>query len=107
MLALRPFAGFVWLLVLVLPWFVAIIAKSGDSFFAHSVGHDMLAKVASGQEAHGAPPGLYLLLFWVTFWPGSMLAGPGGADGLAGAARTGRAVSAGLAGAVVDRVRSS
>jgi 4-amino-4-deoxy-L-arabinose transferase-like glycosyltransferase len=35
----------------------------------------MLAKVASGQEAHGAPPGYYLLLFWVTFWPGCVLAG--------------------------------
>ena len=35
----------------------------------------MLAKVTSGQEAHGAPPGYYLLLFWVTFWPGSVLAG--------------------------------
>ena len=35
----------------------------------------MLDKVASGQEAHGAPPGFYLLLFWVTFWPGAVLAG--------------------------------
>jgi 4-amino-4-deoxy-L-arabinose transferase-like glycosyltransferase len=72
---LRPFAGLVWLLVLVLPWFAAIIAKSGDSFFVQSVGEDMLAKVFGGQEAHGAPPGLYFVLFWVTFWPGSILAG--------------------------------
>ena len=35
----------------------------------------MLAKMTSGQEAHGAPPGYYLLLFWVTFWPGAVLAG--------------------------------
>ena len=61
--------------MLVLPWFVAIVAKSGDSFFAQSIGEDMLAKVTSGQEAHGAPPGFYFLLFWVTFWPGSVLAG--------------------------------
>ncbi len=27
------------------------------------------------QESHGAPPGAYLLLFWVTFWPGAPLAG--------------------------------
>jgi len=26
------------------------------------------------QEAHGAPPGTYLLLFWLTFWPGATLA---------------------------------
>ena len=34
----------------------------------------MLSKLAA-QESHGAPPGLYLLLFWVTFWPGAPLAG--------------------------------
>ena len=72
---LRPLAGLAWLFVLVLPWFVAIVAKSGDSFFAQSIGQDMLAKITSGQEAHGAPPGFYLALFWVTFWPGSVLAG--------------------------------
>jgi 4-amino-4-deoxy-L-arabinose transferase-like glycosyltransferase len=72
---LRPFAGLAWLLLLVLPWFVAIVAKSGASFFAQSVGEDMLSKVFGGQESHGAPPGLYFLLFWITFWPGSILAG--------------------------------
>ncbi|MDO9412426.1 MAG: glycosyltransferase family 39 protein [Pseudolabrys sp.] len=72
---LRPLAGFAWLIVLVLPWFIAIVAKSGDDFFMKAVGDDMLSKITSGQEAHGAPPGLYLLLFWVTFWPGAILAG--------------------------------
>jgi 4-amino-4-deoxy-L-arabinose transferase-like glycosyltransferase len=72
---LRPLAGLAWLLLLVMPWFIAIILKSGDKFFALSVGEDMLAKVFSGQEAHGAPPGFYLALFWVTFWPGAVLAG--------------------------------
>jgi 4-amino-4-deoxy-L-arabinose transferase-like glycosyltransferase len=72
--ALRPVPGIAWMLLLVVPWFAAIVAKSGASFFVRSIGHDMLAKVASGQEAHGAPPGLYLLLFFVTFWPGAVLA---------------------------------
>jgi 4-amino-4-deoxy-L-arabinose transferase-like glycosyltransferase len=71
----RPVAGVAWLIVLVLPWFVAIIAKSGGGFLAQSVGEDMLAKVIGGQESHGAPPGYYFLLFWATFWPGSVLAG--------------------------------
>ena len=35
----------------------------------------MLSKFVGAQESHGAPPGLYLLLFWVTFWPGATLAG--------------------------------
>jgi 4-amino-4-deoxy-L-arabinose transferase-like glycosyltransferase len=72
--ALRPLVGFAWMIVLVLPWFVAIVAKSGAAFFTDAVGHDMLAKVTSGQEAHGAPPGYYLLLFFITFWPGAVLA---------------------------------
>jgi 4-amino-4-deoxy-L-arabinose transferase-like glycosyltransferase len=71
----RPLTGFLWMLLLVAPWFIAIVMKSGDDFFMKSVGDDMLSKVTSGQEAHGAPPGYYFLLFWITFWPGSVLAG--------------------------------
>jgi 4-amino-4-deoxy-L-arabinose transferase-like glycosyltransferase len=71
---LRPVWGLMWLLVLVLPWFVAIFWRAGDTFFADSIGGDMLSKLAA-QESHGAPPGLYLVLFWVTFWPGAALAG--------------------------------
>src|ERR1700710_2780069 len=39
---LRPVWGLTWTLVLVLPWFVAIFLKSGESFFANSLGDDML-----------------------------------------------------------------
>ncbi|MGE0036300.1 MAG: ArnT family glycosyltransferase [Xanthobacteraceae bacterium] len=74
LLALKPLAGIAWFAVLVLPWFVAILWKAGDEFFAASVGQDLLSKVAQGQESHGAPPGYYLLLFWLTFWPGAALA---------------------------------
>ena len=75
LLALRPLPGLLWLLVLVLPWFIAIYARVGTQFLIGSVGEDMLAKVASPQETHGAPPGLYLILFFVTFFPASILAG--------------------------------
>src|SRR5437016_4420880 len=70
---LRPVWGLMWMLVLVLPWFIAIYWRAGDTFFTDSVGGDMLSKLAA-QESHGAPPGLYLLLFWITFWPGAPLA---------------------------------
>ncbi len=76
MLTLRPLVGVVWFALLVLPWFIAIIQRSGESFFSESIGRDLLSKIASGQESHGAPPGFYLLLFWVTFFPGAMLTGP-------------------------------
>ena len=72
--ALRPISGVLWLCLLVLPWFFAIVSRSGTSFFAESVGHDLMSKLTSGQEAHGAPPGYYFALFWVTFWPGATLA---------------------------------
>jgi 4-amino-4-deoxy-L-arabinose transferase-like glycosyltransferase len=71
---LRPVLGLIWMLLLVLPWFVAIFWRAGDTFFTDSIGGDMLSKLAA-QESHGAPPGVYLLLFWVTFWPGAALAG--------------------------------
>ena len=70
---LRPVWGLMWTLVLVLPWFLAIFWRAGNTFFADSIGGDMLSKLAA-QETHGAPPGLYLLLFWITFWPGAPLA---------------------------------
>lgn len=76
LLTLRPLVGVAWFAVLVLPWFLAIVLRSGDSFFSDSIGRDLLLKIASGQESHGAPPGYYLLLYWVTFFPGAILTGP-------------------------------
>jgi 4-amino-4-deoxy-L-arabinose transferase-like glycosyltransferase len=70
---MRPVWGMMWTLVLVLPWFIAIYWRAGDAFFSDSLGGDMLSKLAA-QESHGAPPGVYLLLFWITFWPGAPLA---------------------------------
>ena len=74
LLALKPLVGIAWLALLVLPWFIAIVGRAGDAFFAESVGQDLLSKVFAGQESHGAPPGTYFVLFWLTFWPGATLA---------------------------------
>jgi 4-amino-4-deoxy-L-arabinose transferase-like glycosyltransferase len=71
---LRPGIGVVALLALVLPWFIAIVVRTRGGFISESLGQDLLGKVAGSQESHGAPPGSYFLLFWVTFWPGSPLA---------------------------------
>ena len=73
-LALKPLVGIAWFVLLVLPWFLAIIGRTGDAFFAESVGQDLLSKLFAGQESHGAPPGYYFVLFWFTFWPGATLA---------------------------------
>src|SRR5258706_594940 len=44
---LRPVWGLMWTLVLVLPWFVAIFWRAGDTFFADSIGGDMLSKLGA------------------------------------------------------------
>ena len=71
---LRPIPGLFWVFVLTLPWFIAILTRSGEAFLVESLGKDLFAKIISGQESHGAPPGFYLALFWLTFWPAAPLA---------------------------------
>jgi 4-amino-4-deoxy-L-arabinose transferase-like glycosyltransferase len=73
--ALRPLIGIPVFLLMVAPWFFAILMRTGSTFFSDSIGGDMLSKVYSGQEGHGAPPGYFVVLFFLTFWPASLLAG--------------------------------
>jgi len=73
---LRPKLGLPVMLAIVAPWLILITIKTQGAFFSESVGHDMMAKVAGGQESKGFPPGYYTLLFPVTFWPWSLLALP-------------------------------
>src|ERR1700688_3605017 len=73
--ALRPLYGVVWLVVLALPWFIAIYARTGSAFLLDSVVHDTLGKIANSQESHGGPPGYYVVLFFATFFPACILAG--------------------------------
>lgn len=67
--ALSPLKGIAFVLLLVSPWLVAIGWISHGAFFTQSIGRDMLGKVASGQQSHGAPPGTHLLVAIATFWP--------------------------------------
>ena len=69
LLPLRPWLGLAIVAVITAPWLIAIALKTGGSFFADSVGKDMLGKVGQGQERHWGPPGLYATLFWATAWP--------------------------------------
>jgi 4-amino-4-deoxy-L-arabinose transferase-like glycosyltransferase len=65
--ALRPALGIPLLVLLVLPWLVAIQSKT--NFLQESVGKDFLTKVQGAQESHGAPPGSYLAAAGFLFWP--------------------------------------
>ena len=73
---LRPIVSWQAILVatfVALPWFLAITWQSSSAFWQGSVGADLMAKVVSGQEGKGAPPGSYLVAMWLTFWPASVL----------------------------------
>lgn len=69
-------SGWGWLisLLIILPWCVGIAYVSHGAFFRHAVGHNLLGKVTHAQETHGFPPGYYLLLFLLAFWPGALYA---------------------------------
>ena len=89
---LRPVWGLTWLLVLVLPWFIAIFWRAGDAFFVDSLGGDMLSKLARAGIPWRAARHLSAAVL------GDVLARRragriGGAGDMAGAARAGRAIS--------------
>lgn len=69
----RPLWGVPLVLLIVLPWFIAIYFATDGLFYSKAVGEDLLPKLVSGQESHGAPPGYYLLLATLLFWPGSLV----------------------------------
>ena len=79
----QPVRGVLLLLLLILPWLIAIAIQSHGAFLQQSLGNDFAAKLAGGQESHGGSPGYYLLLSAATFWPAILFVAPGIALGIA------------------------
>lgn len=73
----QPVLGIALVVVLVAPWLIAIGIVSHGQFFVRALGHDFAAKLANGQEGHGAPPGYYVLLSTITLWPATIGVLPG------------------------------
>lgn len=73
---LRPL-GWGWGLALVAlivgPWALAITVATDGGFWREAIVGDLAPKVAGGHESHGAPPGLYLLLLPILFFPATLL----------------------------------
>lgn len=69
---LRPASGILLSIAIAAPWFIAVTLEGGG-FLSGAIKGDLLPKLVGGQESHGAPPGLYLALAPVTFWPGILL----------------------------------
>jgi 4-amino-4-deoxy-L-arabinose transferase-like glycosyltransferase len=68
----RPISGIAMALAIVAPWAVTIGLATHGGFYEQSLGHDFSAKILGGQESHGAPPGYFLALLSVTFWPATL-----------------------------------
>jgi 4-amino-4-deoxy-L-arabinose transferase-like glycosyltransferase len=71
---LKPLWGVPLFLIIALPWYVAIGIVSDGAFYAEAVGDSLMGKVGESQQSHAGPPGYYLGLFSLTFWPGSLFA---------------------------------
>lgn len=74
---LRPLLGLPVAALIVAPWAIAIALASHGAFYQQSLGQDFAAKIAAGQETHGAWPGYYLLLLTLSFWPAVLFLAPG------------------------------
>ena len=70
---LRPVLGFIVLTVMVLPWVMLVTHATDGAFLSTAIKGDLVSKIQSGQESHGAPPLTHLMILVVTFWPGSLL----------------------------------
>ena len=55
---------------------VSIQKATGGTFFSDAAKTDLIPKLLSGQESHGAPPWYYIVLLLLTFWPGSFFVWP-------------------------------
>lgn len=55
------------------PWAIAITIATDGGFWTEAIGGDLAPKIAGGDEGHGVPPGLYILLAPLLFFPATLL----------------------------------
>ena len=55
------------------PWAIAITIATDGGFWAEAIAGDLAPKIAGGDEGHGVPPGLYLLIAPLLFFPATLL----------------------------------
>ena len=74
---LAPGRGLALFVVLAGAWPAALLLTGAGGFMVESANEDLIPKLLSAQESHGAPPGSYLAALYVAFWPGVLLVVPG------------------------------
>ncbi len=55
------------------PWAIAITIATDGAFWREAIVGDLAPKVAGGDEGHGVPPGLYLLIAPILFFPATLV----------------------------------
>ena len=70
---IRPLNGLLIVAAITLPWAILVTLATDGAFLDVALRNDLVAKVQSGQESHGAPIGTYLMLLPLLIWPGSLL----------------------------------
>lgn len=73
MMSLRPMLGLIVLTAVVLPWVLLVTSATDGAFLSIAIKGDLVSKLQSGQESHGAPPLTYLMIIMITFWPASLV----------------------------------
>jgi 4-amino-4-deoxy-L-arabinose transferase-like glycosyltransferase len=70
---LRPRRGLLGFALLVAPWYLVVWLGSDGRFFEVAVNQQLVQRVATRMEEHGAFPGYYALLSLLVFFPWSCL----------------------------------
>ena len=75
--SMRPIFGLSIVILINVPWLVAIGLVTKGAYFTEAIGQDFLGKAMGAQESHWGPPGYYLATLLVGFWPGWLFLAPG------------------------------
>ncbi|MSO90691.1 MAG: glycosyltransferase family 39 protein [Acetobacteraceae bacterium] len=70
---LRSAWGVPLMLLITLPWFIAIGIATEGRFFRDSLGGDLAGKLVGGAEQHWGPPGAHLLVSPVMLFPATIV----------------------------------
>jgi 4-amino-4-deoxy-L-arabinose transferase-like glycosyltransferase len=74
---LKPAFGIAILLGVSAVWLIPFSVAANSNFLMDMIHGDLLPKVLGGQQSHGMPPGYFLFIFPLMFWPGSLFFGYG------------------------------
>jgi len=70
---LHPRRGLVGFVLLSAPWYLMMLLGTKGQFFQVAVNQQLVHRVSTGMEQHGAPPGFYVAASVLVFFPWSCL----------------------------------